>query len=646
MPGSLSGPWVRSGKRGKASPFFRHSEAHGGAYVNEKRRKRGTLSRRRGRIVLTRISRQLARAGGSQGVPTVQTPRGARPVARSRGVRARGALWGRWRAPGIVGTERDRKRIAVYASMAVPNPYFGAHWREMRAKSGRLPAVRRKPRFPTADIYSWYGLGMNANLYHRLYRAFSGQLDKICLRSPGGEVWRYGELHDLSGRLASVLLAKAEPGDRILVQVDKSPEAVALYLACLRGGLVLTPLNTAYTAAELDYFIGDADPALTVFDDTLAQLCARARGVEPGGGIADLENGDPAAILYTSGTTGRSKGAVLSHGNLSSNASALHEIWGFEPGDVLLHALPIFHAHGLFVALNTAMLNASTILFLKKFETGQVLEQLPRATVMMGVPTYYTRLLADDRFGPRHYRHMRLFISGSAPLSERTFAEFEARTGKRILERYGMSEAGMIASNPLDGDRIAGTVGYALPDVEVRVRDDRGQPLPAGEVGTVETRGPNVFAGYRRKTAGEFRDDGWFITGDMGFLEADGRLHLVGRKKDLIISGGYNVYPREVELALDETEGIAESAVIGVPHGDLGEAVIALCVPSAHNLPPQAEILERISDRLARFKQPKTIIRMDELPRNNMGKVQKNKLRERFSHLFDEGRVSRRKASS
>jgi malonyl-CoA/methylmalonyl-CoA synthetase len=477
---------------------------------------------------------------------------------------------------------------------------------------------------------------MNANLYLTLSAGYADHLDRCCLRLPGGPDWNYREIDTLSAGLAAVLLETARPGDRVLVQVDKSPAAVALYLACLRAGLILVPLNTAYTETELDYFREDAQPAVEVDNAGLRALCEAAAAAEPGR-IAEVSRDDVAAILYTSGTTGRPKGAMLSHGNLSSNATTLHRLWGFVDGDVLLHALPIYHVHGLFVALNTALLNASTILFLEKFDTLSVLEKMPEATVMMGVPTFYTRLLASPGFGPEQVGHMRLFISGSAPLTEQTFEEFEARTGQRILERYGMSETGMITSNPLVGQRQAGTVGYPLPGVELRICDREGEVLPPGEVGVVEVRGPNVFAGYWRmpeKTACEFRDDGFFITGDLGRLSADGRLTLAGREKDLIITGGLNVYPREVELCLDDIEGVLESAVIGVPHPDFGEAVVAVCVPRKDNLPDQAALQAQLADRLARFKQPKRYIQVAQLPRNSMGKVQKNLLRDQYRTLF------------
>ncbi len=499
----------------------------------------------------------------------------------------------------------------------------------------------------------------NANLYHQLYQHFSLDLDATCIELPDGTRYSYGELDQWSAGMAAALTQLgAAPGDRVVVQVGKSPAAVALYLACLRGGFVLVPLNTAYTANELEYFIGDAKPAVVVCDPqreneivgllppatVLASLDGGAHDLAALGhttknstGVLSRSEQDVAAILYTSGTTGRSKGAMLSHGNLASNAMTLHELWGFRQGDVLLHALPIFHVHGLFVALNIAMLNGSRILFLEKFATETVLAKLPGATVMMGVPTFYTRLLASPDFKPVHFAHMRLFISGSAPLTEQTFVQFESRTGMRILERYGMTETGMITSNPLEGERIAGTVGFALPGVDVRVCDEQGKPSAAGEVGVVEVRGPNVFLGYWKmpeKTAEEFRSGGWFITGDLGRLDSTGRLTIVGRAKDLIISGGFNVYAKEVELCLDAMSEIAESAVIGVPHPDLGEAVVAICVATSLPPPDSKALLQAAANQLAAFKRPKAIIFSGELPRNAMGKVQKNQLREIHKHLF------------
>jgi malonyl-CoA/methylmalonyl-CoA synthetase len=478
---------------------------------------------------------------------------------------------------------------------------------------------------------------MSETLYLTLARGFADHPDKCCLQLADGGAWSFRELDTLSARMATVLLDRAGAGERVLMQVEKCPEAVALYLACLRAGLVLLPLNTAYTDTELDYFREDAQPALEIDDAGLRRLCLECSRVAPLEDTSEVSNDSLAAILYTSGTTGRCKGAMLSHDNLRSNALALHSLWGFEADDVLLHALPIYHVHGLFVALNTALMNGSTILFLPRFDVSLVLAQLPAATVMMGVPTFYSRLLESEAFNAESCIGMRLFISGSAPLNEQTFADFEARTGHRILERYGMSETGMLSSNPLQGERLAGSVGYALPDVELRVCDDQGQALPEGEVGVVEARGPNVFRGYWQmpeKTAAEFREDGFFITGDLGRLDADGRLWLVGREKDLIISGGLNVYPKEVELCLDAVEGVRESAVIGVPHADFGEAVVAVWVPAQGTAINEAQLEAALTGQLARFKQPKAYIQREDLPRNTMGKVQKNLLREQYRDWF------------
>ena len=446
------------------------------------------------------------------------------------------------------------------------------------------------------------------------------------------------------------------PGDRVFVQVQKSAENLALYLACLKLGLVYVPLNTAYTEAELDYFVGDAEPVLYVGDQARADVaCAKLRTgnaqqlldfgssdsgdrIEQSVATEPRESRDLAAILYTSGTTGRSKGAMLSHGNLSSNARSLSDEWGWQPTDVLLHALPIFHVHGLFIASHCALLNATPMIFLEKFEASQVMARLPDATVMMGVPTFYTRLLDRQDLNPAYVAHMRVFICGSAPLTEQTFGEWEQRTGHLILERYGMSETIINTSNPLQGDRVAGTVGYALPGQQVRVADEAGGPVPAGEVGMIEVAGPNVFQGYWRmpeKTAEELRDDGFFITGDLGVQDEDGRLSIVGRSKDLVISGGYNVYPKEVEAVLDEMPEIIESAVIGVPHRDFGEAVVAVVVASGAEVTLQ-DVDAALGSRLARFKQPKHVVNVAELPRNTMGKVQKNLLRDRHVGLFDQ----------
>lgn len=481
------------------------------------------------------------------------------------------------------------------------------------------------------------------------------------LTVPGGRRWSYGEIEAMSARMAGALIAAgAEPGDRLCVQVEKSAENVALYLAALRTGVVYVPLNTAYTQDEIGYFLADAGPVVFVCAPERAEALApvaESAGVKSvltlgAGGTGSLIDAqedalpftdvreraadDLAVILYTSGTTGRSKGAMLTQNNLASNALALHALWGFRPGDVLLHALPVFHIHGLFVALHTAMLNGSEVLFLPAFETGAVRAAMARASVMMGVPTFYTRLLADPNFGAEDAASMRLFISGSAPLTVETFNAFAARTGQRILERYGMSEAGMIASNPLDGERIAGTVGFALPDVSIRITGEDGRLLPAGEAGNVEVKGPNIFAGYWRmpeKTAAEFRD-GWFVTGDVGMLDGDGRLTLVGRAKDLIIAGGYNIYPVEIEQLLDALPGVAESAAIGVPHPDMGEGVVAVLVAAKGMARPDDDALAAAMAPLARFKRPRRFVWLDALPRNAMGKVQKQALRERFADMF------------
>lgn len=488
--------------------------------------------------------------------------------------------------------------------------------------------------------------------------------DRTLLALPDGGHWSAADIHVLSGRLANTLEALgAEPGDRIAVQVEKSATAFALYLACLRAGLVFLPLNTAYTPAEIAYFVGDASPRILVADPAreadlgeiatahaarLLTLDADGGGTltdaagEQASGFPDVPRGrdDLAAILYTSGTTGRAKGAMLTHANLLSNAEALAATWRFTAEDVLLHALPIFHAHGLFVACNVTLLAGARMIFLPRFDADDVIRLLPEATVMMGVPTFYTRLLARDDFTAGRVRHMRLFVSGSAPLLAETHVAFEARTGHRILERYGMTETGMNTSNPYDGERRPGTVGLPLPGVEVRVTDpETGETLPHGETGMVEVRGPNVFTGYWQmpeKTAEEMRPDGFFVTGDLGRFDADGYLTLVGREKDLVISGGFNVYPKEIETAIDAVPGVVESAVIGVPHPDFGEAVVAVV---ATGETPDADLSEErvvgaIADELARFKQPKRVLFVEELPRNTMGKVQKAELRQRYADLF------------
>jgi malonyl-CoA/methylmalonyl-CoA synthetase len=520
----------------------------------------------------------------------------------------------------------------------------------------------------------------NRNLYALIESRMPRDPATACLETPDGLVYSWRDLHHGSARIAGWLASLGAGRDadgappRIAVQVEKSPEAVMLYLAALRAGFAYVPLNTAYQPAEIGYFLDDVRP--TVFVCTpqrLAELgplaqragCLRVMTLGEGRDGSLLEaaapfpdrfdtvrrgHADLAAILYTSGTTGRSKGAMLTHGNLSSNARVLDDFWGFreerEAGgqDVLLHALPIFHVHGLFVALHAALLAGATMLFLPRFEPRQVISLLPRATVFMGVPTYYTRLLAEARLDRHVCRHMRLFVSGSAPLLAETFEEFRRRSGHTILERYGMSETVMLVSNPYFGtarDRIAGTVGVPLPGVEVRVVGDDGSRCAAGAIGNVQVRGPNVFAGYWKmpeKTAEEFTADGWFRTGDVGRFGGEGRpdayLTLVGRSKDLIISGGYNVYPKEIEGFIDELPGVVESAVIGLPHPDFGEAVAAVVVGAGQAAPSPEEIVSRLRGQIANFKLPKRVWVVDDLPRNAMGKVQKNLLRERYGKAF------------
>lgn len=453
----------------------------------------------------------------------------------------------------------------------------------------------------------------------------------------GGQVrLRYNELDSaVAGWAAALSASGARPGDRLLVQVEKSVDNALLYLASLRAGLIYVPLNTAYTTAELDYFIADAEPALIVADGhcTMAELKARATA----DAFPTVARGpdDLAAILYTSGTTGRSKGAMLSHDNLASNALVLKDYWHWQPGDVLIHALPIYHVHGLFVALHGALLNGSTMLWHKGFDADAVIDDMGNATILMGVPTFYVRLAAHPRLTREAIAGMRLFISGSAPLLESTFADFEARTGHRILERYGMTEAGMICSNPYDGERLPGTVGFPLPGVSARVADGQGREVPRGTPGVLEIKGPNLFRGYWQrpsKTAQEMRPDGYFITGDVATMTGDGRVAIVGRTRDLIIAGGLNIYPREIELAIDAIPGVGESAVIGVPHPDLGEAVVAV-VTRADPALDEAAVLAGVAD-LARFKQPRRIIFAETLPRNAMGKVQKAALRTTHQGLF------------
>jgi malonyl-CoA/methylmalonyl-CoA synthetase len=519
----------------------------------------------------------------------------------------------------------------------------------------------------------------NYNLYALIESRLPREMTGTCIETGEGLIYSWRDMQFGSARIAGWLASLGLPrGERILVQVDKSPEALMLYLAALRAGFVFVPLNTAYQQAELAYFIGDAQPAVVVCAPARAteiSSIARDKGcghvmtlgdgrdgslLEAAAPFADRFDtvacapGDMAAILYTSGTTGRSKGAMLSHGNLASNALTLDEFWGFKEereaggADVLLHALPIFHVHGLFVAAHAALLSGSKMIFLSKFDPKQILRFLPHSTVMMGVPTFYTRLLAEDGFDRHVCRNMRLFISGSAPLLAETFDAFRRRCSHTILERYGMSETVMLTSNPYFGtarDRIGGTVGVPLPDVSVRVMRDDGSRCVTGEIGHVQVKGPNVFCGYWRmpeKTAEEFTADGYFRTGDLGHFGATrpeevrpaSYLTLVGRSKDLVISGGYNVYPKEIEGYIDEMPGVAESAVIGLPHPDFGEAVAAVVVARSGATLDGAAIIEQMKGRIAHFKVPKRVWVLSDLPRNAMGKVQKKLLRERYKSEF------------
>jgi len=482
------------------------------------------------------------------------------------------------------------------------------------------------------------------------------------LERPDGRIDTYADLGAHTARYAHALRALGvKTGDRVAVQAEKSPENLYLYLATIRAGAVFLPLNTAYTIRELDYFIGDAGPALVVcdplveeeiaglidpMDAKVATLDARGQGT-----LTDIAESRPstfqtvdraptdlAAICYTSGTTGRSKGAMLTHGNLASNAATLVKLWRFTADDVLIHALPIYHVHGLFVATNVLLMAGGSMIFRSKFDAAEALSLIPRATALMGVPTFYTRLLAQPGLTREAVAGMRLFISGSAPLLAEVHREWSERTGTAILERYGMTETGMNTSNPHDGDRVAGTVGFPLPDVALRIADpETGAVLPTGEIGMIEVKGPNVFAGYwnmPEKTAAEFRPDGFFITGDLGTLDDRGYVSIVGRGKDLIISGGFNVYPREVEEELDALPGVVESAVIGLPHPDLGEGVTAVVATGGKGAFSEAAVIAALKDRLARFKQPRRVLFVDDLPRNAMGKVQKALLREMHAGLY------------
>ncbi|MFL6844712.1 MAG: malonate--CoA ligase [Allosphingosinicella sp.] len=487
------------------------------------------------------------------------------------------------------------------------------------------------------------------NLYGLFRARFPAEPDAAFLIGPDGSELGYAEVDVRTGRLAERLVRLGvRPGDRVAVQAEKSVDGLLLYLATLRAGAVHLPLNPAYTPGEVRYFLEDSEPTLFVGDPARNAGARRTVTLDALAGDAlegDFEDvprepDDLAAILYTSGTTGRSKGAILTHGNLASNAESLREAWRFTAADRLLHALPIFHTHGLFVATNVTLLAGGSMLFLPAFDLDEIIRLLPAATAMMGVPTFYTRLLSRPDLTRDLVAHMRLFVSGSAPLSAETHREFEARTGHLILERYGMTETNMNTSNPYDGPRVAGTVGPPLPGVEIRIADAAtGAEIPQGEVGIIEIRGPNVCKGYWRmpdKSAEAFRDDGFFISGDMGLIDDEGYVRIVGRDKDLIITGGLNVYPAEVEAAIEALPGVAECAVIGVPHPDFGEGVVAVVIAKPSATVDESTVKAALAESLATFKRPKRVFLGDALPRNAMGKVQKNALRSAFATTFSE----------
>jgi malonyl-CoA/methylmalonyl-CoA synthetase len=502
---------------------------------------------------------------------------------------------------------------------------------------------------------------MNANLFSRLFDSLDDPA-RLAIETLDGEHISYGDLIARAGQTANVLIANGvKPGDRVAAQTEKSVAGLVLYLATVRAGAVYLPLNTAYTLNELEYFITDAEPSMVVCDPgkaegiggIAAKVGARVMtlGADGKGSLTDAAakaktefttvaraNDDLAAILYTSGTTGRSKGAMLTHENLASNSYSLVDYWRFTDKDVLIHALPIYHTHGLFVASNVTLFARASMIFLPKFDPELIIKLMARATVMMGVPTFYTRLLQSPALTRDATKHMRLFISGSAPLLADTHREWQARTGHAVLERYGMTETNMNTSNPYDGDRVPGAVGRALPGVSVRVTDpETGKELARDTIGMIEVKGPNVFKGYWRmpeKTKAEFRDDGFFITGDLGKIDSNGYVHILGRGKDLVISGGFNVYPKEIESEIDAMPGVVESAVIGVPHADFGEGVTAVVVCTKDAGVDETSVLKALEGRLAKFKMPKRVFVVDELPRNAMGKVQKNILRNTYADLY------------
>jgi len=504
----------------------------------------------------------------------------------------------------------------------------------------------------------------DANFLARFLRQSSLRRDAapFLFDTDGAVLETFGDFFANAERMAAVLVDNGvAPGDRVAVQAPKTRAMLELYVGTVLAGGVFLPLNTAYTAREVSYFLGDASPRLFVCEgpkrDDLTPVADEAgcRAVltlnaDESGSLTDARDtqsagfaavardaDDLAAILYTSGTTGRSKGAMLTHRALASNSETLKDYWRFTDKDVLIHALPIFHTHGLFVATNVSLMAGGACIFMAGFKAEAIIDAMPRATALMGVPTFYTRLLDQPTLADAS-KNMRLFISGSAPLLAETHDQWRAVTGHAILERYGMTETNMNTSNPYDGDRRAGTVGFPLPGVEVKVCDAvTGATLPAGEIGVLEVRGPNVFAGYWQmpdKTAEELRSDGFFITGDLAQIDSDGYVSIVGRGKDLIISGGFNIYPKEIELLIDDMPGVNESAVIGVPHKDFGEGVVAVVVPEKGATLNPDDIAASLSDALARFKQPKRIIVVDELPRNTMGKVQKAEMRRTYESIL------------
>jgi malonyl-CoA/methylmalonyl-CoA synthetase len=501
----------------------------------------------------------------------------------------------------------------------------------------------------------------NANLFSRLFDGLDDP-GRLAIETIDGQPISYGDLIARAGQMANLLVGRGvKPGDRVAAQTEKSVAGLVLYLATVRAGAVYLPLNIAYTLNELEYFITDAEPSLVVCDPAKAEgigaiaarVGAKVETLGAGGKgslteAADKQaaefktvlrnNDDLAAILYTSGTTGRSKGAMLSHDNLASNSLTLVDYWRFTDQDVLIHALPIYHTHGLFVASNVTLFARASMIFLQKFDPDAIIKLMARATVLMGVPTFYTRLLQSPALTKESTKHMRLFVSGSAPLLADTHREWAARTGHAVLERYGMTETNMNTSNPYDGERIAGAVGHPLPGVSVRVTEpETGKELARDTVGMIEVKGPNVFKGYWRmpeKTRAEFRDDGFFITGDLGKIDAKGYVHILGRGKDLVISGGFNVYPKEIESEIDAMPGVIESAVIGVPHADFGEGVTAVVVCNKGAGISESSVLKALEGRLAKFKMPKRVFVVDELPRNAMGKVQKNILRDTYRDIY------------